>query len=81
MQYAGHSLSSCKLSIKACFWPNVIPILTFLMGLRFVGVLAGLRVLVATICVGCTSTELADSVDLRFLERVGAILRSCLVTY
>lgn len=55
----------------------MIPILTFLIGLRFDGVLAGLRVFVATICVGCTSTELADSVDLRFLERVGAMLRYC----
>jgi hypothetical protein len=75
-----HILSSCKLSISACFCPTVIPILTFLIGLWPGGVLAGLRVLVATICGGagkpCTSTELVDSVDLRFLERVGAISRT-----
>ena len=55
----------------------MIPILTFLIGLRFVGVRAGLRVLVAINCGGagkfCISAELVDSVDLRFLERVGAM--------
>ena len=77
-------LSNCKLSIKACFCPTVIPILTFLIGLRF-GVFVGLRVFVGTICGGagkvCTSTEVADSVDLRFLERVGAISRVYVVVF
>lgn len=45
------------------------------------GVLAGLSVLVGIILGGagklCISTELVDSVDLRFLERVGAMLRVC----
>jgi hypothetical protein len=49
------------------------------MGLLFDGVIAGLRVFVGTIWGGagklCTSTELVDSVDLRFLTRVGAILQ------
>lgn len=51
----------------------------FLIGLRFdVGVVAGLRVFVGTNLGGtgkfCTSTEAADSVDLRFFDRVGAIV-------
>lgn len=45
------------------------------------GVVAGLRVFVGIICGGAgkfwTSTELVDSVDLRFLERVGAIFGNC----
>lgn len=49
----------------------------FRMGLRFVGVLAGLLIFVGTSCGGagklCISTELVDSVDLRFFCRVGAI--------
>ena len=53
----------------------MIPIFTFLIGLLFDGVLAGLRVLVASIWEGA-STEATDSVDLRcFLERVGAMLK------
>jgi len=73
--------SSCKLSIKACFCAIVIPIFCFLIGLLFVGVLAGLRVFVGIICGGAgkfwISKELVDSVDLRFLERVGAIFEDC----
>jgi hypothetical protein len=48
-----------------------------LTGLLFEGVLAGLRESVGTCCGGagnlCTSRELVDSVELRFLDRVGAI--------
>jgi hypothetical protein len=55
----------------------VIPIVDFLIGLLVVRVLAGLRVFVGATCGGagklCTSTELVDSVDLRFFDRVGAI--------
>ena len=79
-----YALSNCRLSIKACFCPAVIPILTFLIGLRF-SVFVGLRVFVGTICGGagkvCISTEVADSVDLRFLERVGAISRVSVVDF
>jgi hypothetical protein len=71
-------LSSCKLSIKACFWPTVRPLVAFLIGLLFVGVLAGLFVFVGTSRGGAgklgTSTELVDSVDFRFFCRVGAIM-------
>lgn len=74
-------ISSCRLSINACFCAKVIPIFCFLIGLLFVGVLAGLRVFVGIICGGAgkfwISTELVDSVDLRFLERVGAISGDC----
>lgn len=73
-------LSSCKLSMSACFCPIVIPIFDFRMGLLFVGVLIGLRVFVGTSCGGAgklrTSTELVDSVDLRFFCRVGAMFQS-----
>jgi hypothetical protein len=52
-----YSPSNCRLSINACFCPAVIPILTFLIGILFDGVLAGLHVLVATKCEGGISTS------------------------
>lgn len=48
------------------------------MGLRFEGIPFGLCIFVGTICDAAEksgiSTEVVDSVDLRFLERVGAML-------
>jgi len=53
-----------------------MPILPFFIGLR-IGDLRGLLIFVGTNCGGAgkfwISTEEVDSVDLRFLERVGAI--------
>jgi len=51
----------------------------FLIGLLLVGVRAGFNAIELAICEGGAgkldaSTELWDSVDLRFLDRVGAIL-------
>lgn len=71
-------LSSCKLSIRACFWAIVRPFFAFLMGLRFDGVRAGLDSLVGSIRGGAgndaTSRDVVDSVDFCFLIRVGAIV-------
>jgi hypothetical protein len=71
-------LSSCKLSTSACFWPNVMPIFVFFMGLLCKGVLTGLLVFVGMSCGGagkfCIETELVDSVDFGFVCRVGAIV-------
>jgi hypothetical protein len=71
-------LSSCKLSIRACFWAIVRPRFAFLTGLRFDGVRAGLDIFVGSIVGGAgndaTSRDVVDSVDLCFLVRVGAML-------
>ena len=76
----GNQLSSCRLSIKACFCAIVIPLRAFLIGLRFVGVFAGLLPFVGTIRGGagkdCISIDVVESVDMRFFERVGAMLRN-----
>lgn len=61
-----------------------MPVLCFRIGLRLVGVPCGLRILVGIICGGggkfWISAETADSVDLRFLERVGAMSPANVVT-
>lgn len=50
----------------------------FLKGLRCIGVLAGLEAFVGTIVGGagndCTLMDVDESVDMRFLERVGAMV-------
>lgn len=55
-----------------------MPLLAFLIGLRLVGVFIGLDPFVGTICGGagndCMSTDVVDSVDLRFFVRVGAMI-------
>jgi hypothetical protein len=70
--------------MRDCFVRNVIPVLALFEGLPWVGVRTGLWDFVGTICGGAgklgTSTELFDnSSDLRFLDRVGAIVLMCII--
>jgi hypothetical protein len=67
------------LSINACFWWVVRRIGGFLIGLLLVGVRAGSSIFLFAACKGgagklSSSVELCDSVDLRFFDRVGAII-------
>jgi hypothetical protein len=68
--------------MRDCFVRNVIPVLTLFEGLPRVGVRTGLWDFVGIIWGGAgklgTSTELfVNSSDLRFLDRVGAIVLMC----
>lgn len=65
-----HTPSSCRFSIKACFWCNVMPACLFLIGLRSVGVVGSS--LTGTLTPRCRD-EAVDWSEPRFFDFAGAI--------